>query len=64
MKKRRKKRWRLDLSWLLLQLRDKEKLGDVHYAYSRLDREREESLILRAITRSVMTGWKREKYGA
>jgi len=64
MKKRKKKRWRLDLSWLLSQLRDKERVGDVHYAYSRLDREREESLILRAITRSVMTGWKREKCGA
>lgn len=43
---------------------DKEKVGDVHYAYSRLDREREEGLILRAIARSVMTGWKRDKYGA
>ena len=64
MKKRKKRRWRLDLSWLLSQLRNKEKVSDVHYAYSRLDREQEESLILRAITRCVMTGWKREKYGA
>jgi hypothetical protein len=64
MKKRKKRRWRLDLSRLISQLQNKGKVGDVHYAYSQLDREQEESLILRAITRSVITGWKREKYGA
>ena len=64
MKKGKKKRWRLNLSWILSQLRDKERVGDVHYAYSRLERNQEESLILQAITRSVTTGWKREKYGA
>ena len=54
----------MDLSRLISQLQNKGKVGDVHYAYSQLDREQEESLILRAITRSVITGWKREKYGA
>lgn len=64
MKKRKKKRWRLDLHWIISELREKERVGDVHYAYSRLERDQEESLILQAIIRSVMTGWKRERYGA
>jgi hypothetical protein len=64
MKRGKKKRWRLDLRWILSQLRDKEQVADVHYAYTRFERDQEESLILQAIIRSVMTGWKREKYGA
>jgi len=67
MKRGKKERWRLDLRWIVSQLRDREQreqVADVHYAYTRLERDQEESLILQAIICSVMTGWKREKYGA